>query len=199
MYIGSKRRTFISQKLNFHPGVFCSESSTLTFRPATFSVLSTDDAAVSTPLFSSEVFQIGTITTYDRKQSRVHHQINMDKIKCTQSDNWTSDQTSRGCLACMGASLGGSISPASSPCVMMIPPTKRVLTAQDVCQTCCLSPLSSVNCSDVNSLNQSVSLNRLEPNCEHLQTKVRQNNYHGEPKNIFSPMQRQLNINNQFN
>lgn len=47
---------------------------------------------------------------------------------------------------CIGAIFGGSIRPASSPCVMMIPPTKRVLIAHDVCQTYSLTPFSSVNC-----------------------------------------------------
>ncbi|MDV3192742.1 MAG: hypothetical protein Q8840_02165, partial [Sweet potato little leaf phytoplasma] len=41
---------------------------------------------------------------------------------------------------CTGARLGGSSKPESSPCVMMIPPTKRVLIAHDVCQTCCRCP-----------------------------------------------------------
>lgn len=50
---------------------------------------------------------------------------------------------------CMGAIFGGSIRPASSPCVMMIPPTKRVLIAHDVCQTYSLCPFSSVNCTSI--------------------------------------------------
>ena len=44
---------------------------------------------------------------------------------------------------CMGASAGGSRSPASSPCVMMIPPMRRVETPQEDWYTCRVSPFSS--------------------------------------------------------
>jgi len=56
--------TFISQKLNFHPGVLCSESSSLTLIPDVFSNFSRDVAVLRTPIFSSAFFQIGTITTW---------------------------------------------------------------------------------------------------------------------------------------
>mmetsp|Transcript_22814 Transcript_22814/g.70485 ORF Transcript_22814/g.70485 Transcript_22814/m.70485 type:complete len:413 (+) Transcript_22814:169-1407(+) len=47
---------------------------------------------------------------------------------------------------CVGAIAGGRRSPASSPCVMMSPPTMRVDTPHDVCHTCRCSPSSSWNC-----------------------------------------------------
>mmetsp|Transcript_12468 Transcript_12468/g.53613 ORF Transcript_12468/g.53613 Transcript_12468/m.53613 type:complete len:255 (-) Transcript_12468:906-1670(-) len=44
---------------------------------------------------------------------------------------------------CTGASAGGSRNPASSPCVMMIPPMRRVETPQEDWYTCWVSPFSS--------------------------------------------------------
>mmetsp|Transcript_2186 Transcript_2186/g.8302 ORF Transcript_2186/g.8302 Transcript_2186/m.8302 type:complete len:265 (+) Transcript_2186:95-889(+) len=44
---------------------------------------------------------------------------------------------------CIGASAGGSRSPASSPCVMMTPPMRRVETPQEDWYTCLVSPFSS--------------------------------------------------------
>lgn len=82
-FILKTKQTFISQKLYFHPGVLCSESSTLTLIPAACRVSFTDDVALMTPVFSSVFFHIGTIMTWKKINKYIfrNYSIQTNKIE----------------------------------------------------------------------------------------------------------------------